>query len=412
MHLKYVDKRMVRRMANTRDAVDTIKGYYYQFNYSILCILDRNDDSEITIEGIEDVDVASGDEKVAIQCKYYSKTEYNHSVIAKPVRLMFEDYMERTTKNSYISYKLYGTYESGQSKLVLPLTVDFVKQKFFTYSEKKKRHVLHDELHATDKQIEDFISRLEIDVQAQKYETLEKSVIDGISILFSCSKVESELYYYNNALRVIKELATSSNEDNRKIRKREFVSRIDNKKMLFDNWYLQFRGLNEFCNRIKSEYFTKINIAPSDRYFLIECDGLIDDVDVVRLISKISKNWSKLSKNTPKPFCPYVLLHGIDFDRLIAIKKRLSMQGIVLCDGYDYLGAEFNPESLIKTPDYRNEIHVKIVNELSQIEEALEVQKRKKEIYQFYLSEPFFETNKSALYNIQIPTTESILKMI
>ena len=58
-------------MSRKRDAVDTIKGYYYQFNYSIQCILNGNDDDEFTVEGIEDVDAASGDETLAIQCKYY-----------------------------------------------------------------------------------------------------------------------------------------------------------------------------------------------------------------------------------------------------------------------------------------------------------------------------------------------------
>lgn len=399
-------------MASTREAVDTIKGYYYQFNYSILCILDGSDDDKITIEGIEDVDVASGDDIIAIQCKYYSKTEYNHSVIAKPVRFMFKDYMERTINNKYISYKLYGTFESGKSKLVLPLSVGFVKEKFFTYTEKGKKHVLHNELKVTDEQIEDFISKLVIDVKAEEYESLEKKVFDRICRLFSCSKVEAELYYYNNALRVVKELATSGNAAERMISKREFINRINNKKMLFDSWYLQFRGFNEFCNKIRSEYFTKINISPLDRYFLIECDEVIEDNDIVKLISKISKNWSKLSKKTPKPFCPYVLLYGIDSNRLVIIKNKLSKQGIVLCDGYDYLGAEFNPESINRTPDYRNGIKIKIVNELSYVEDILRVQRKEKEIYQFYLSEPFFETDIGTLCNIQIPTTDSIIKMI
>lgn len=53
------------------DAVDTIRGYYYQISYSILCILAGNEDDEVIVEDIEDVDAASGDEKVAIQCKYF-----------------------------------------------------------------------------------------------------------------------------------------------------------------------------------------------------------------------------------------------------------------------------------------------------------------------------------------------------
>ncbi len=403
-------------MASTRDAVDTIRGYYYQFNYSILSILDGKEDDVVTVEGIEDVDVASGDDTVAVQCKYYSKTEYNHSVIAKPIRFMFKDFMQRSEKGNYISYKLYGTYKSGQSKLEMPLKVKFVKEKFFTYTEtlkgEKISHELHQELGVTDKQIEEFINRLVIDIHAQSYESLEETVIGKIASLFSCDKIEAELYYYNNALRAVKELATSEEEERRKISKRAFVSRINNKKMLFDSWYLQFRGVNEFCKKIKSEFFSNYNVTPMERYFLIECDEKIDDSDVIKLIGRISKNWSKLSRKEPKPFCPYVALYGMSPDRLITIKRKLSKQGVALCDGYDFLGAEFSPESLSKTPDHQNGIKVKVVSELSHIEPTLQIQKGEKEIYQFYLKKPYFQTSWGRLCNIQVLSTESIIKMI
>ena len=399
-------------MSRKRDAVDTIKGYYYQFNYSIQCILNGNDDDEFTVEGIEDVDAASGDETLAIQCKYYSKSEYNHSVIAKPVRFMFKDYMERTVTGDYISYKLYGTYKSGQSKLTLPLTAQFLKEKFFSFTENKVKHELHTELDASDAQIEDFISKLTININAESYESLEKSVIDKLTFMFHCRKAETEFFYYNNALRIVKELATSENVTERRISKRDFIARIDNKKMLFDSWYLQFRGINEVCKRVKSEYFTKYNVTPIERYFLIECDELIDDSDIVKMVGKISKNWSKLSSKEPKPFCPYVLLYSISDERLISIKKKMINQGLVLCDGYDFLGADFNPESINRVPDYRNGIKIKMVNELAFVETILNIQRRTKEIYQFYLTEPFFETDKGILFNIQIPSTECVAKMI
>ena len=121
--------------------------------------------------------------------------------------------------------------------------------------------------------------------------------------MFHCRKAETEFFYYNNALRIVKELATSENVTERRISKRDFIARIDNKKMLFDSWYLQFRGINEVCKRVKSEYFTKYNVTPIERYFLIECDELIDDSDIVKMVGKISKNWSKLSSKEPKPFC-------------------------------------------------------------------------------------------------------------
>lgn len=57
---------------NTRDAVDTIRGYYYQFDYYILNILNQNiEDNKVYIECIEDIDIETANDKTAIQCKYY-----------------------------------------------------------------------------------------------------------------------------------------------------------------------------------------------------------------------------------------------------------------------------------------------------------------------------------------------------
>lgn len=78
-----------------RNAVNTIKGYFYQFDYSILRILELdNSDDSITVEHIEDIDVKTANETTAIQCKYYEKTEYNHSTIAKPIRFMLLNFIK------------------------------------------------------------------------------------------------------------------------------------------------------------------------------------------------------------------------------------------------------------------------------------------------------------------------------
>lgn len=116
-------------MARGRDAVDTITGYYYQFDYYILQLIGlSNDNDTVTIEGIEDVDISDENELIAVQCKYYAKTEYNHSVIAKPIRLMLKDYVSRTPQKKNIRYKLYGKYQSGHDKYPGTLNVDFAKK--------------------------------------------------------------------------------------------------------------------------------------------------------------------------------------------------------------------------------------------------------------------------------------------
>ena len=92
-----------------RTAIDTIKGYFYQFDYAIIKLLELSIETDtIIVEGIEDVDINTATEETAIQCKYYANTEYNHSVIAKPIRLMLDHYKEviNGTKKR-INYKLY-----------------------------------------------------------------------------------------------------------------------------------------------------------------------------------------------------------------------------------------------------------------------------------------------------------------
>ncbi|KJP91455.1 hypothetical protein VE16_22870, partial [Enterobacter hormaechei] len=116
-----------------RSAVDTIRGYCYQVDKTIIEIfsLPQMDDS-IDIECIEDIDVYNDGHLTAIQCKYYESTDYNHSVISKPIRLMLSHFKDNKEKGA--NYYLFGHYKSGQNKLTLPLKVDFFKSNFLIYT--------------------------------------------------------------------------------------------------------------------------------------------------------------------------------------------------------------------------------------------------------------------------------------
>ena len=99
-----------------REEVSTIRGYFYQFDYSILKVLElEHDDDTICIEGIEDVDISSEDSVTLHQCKCYEETEYNHSKIAPAVRWMLKHYSDNKTNN--YNYYIYGTFKKGQDKL-------------------------------------------------------------------------------------------------------------------------------------------------------------------------------------------------------------------------------------------------------------------------------------------------------
>lgn len=400
-------------MAKGRDAIDTITGYYYQFDFYILQLIGLlNDNDTITIEGIEDVDITDENELTAIQCKYYAKTEYNHSIIARPIRLMLKDYVNRVQQKKNIRYKLYGKYQSGHDKYPGTLSVDFAKESLFTYTEKKVVHALHNELNLTDTDIEDFLSKVDVDINAEDYAVQQRNVIKGLENVFHCSNFEAEYYYYNNALRMVKEIATKQDAKDRVMCKRVFLAKINSKKMLFDKWYLQFKGIREYCAEIKKQYFSPRNVSPYERFFLIECDFQIEDAKLLALIIKISKNWSKLSKREIRTFCPYIYLHGISKERLVILKKKLQQEDIRLWDGYDFLGADFSVDSIIRRATAENNIKLKIINKLEEIDNVLMNASGIKEIYHFYLSNPFYENSQNLCYGIQISSTEDIYMMI
>ncbi len=255
-----------------RTAIDTIKGYFYQFDYAIAMLLELGKDTEtIVVEGIEDIDISTATDETAIQCKYYAKTEYNHSVIAKPVRLMLDHYKEvlNGTKKR-INYKLYGYFQSGQTKLTLPINSTFLKDHFLTYTENKVKLYHHTKHSLTDPQLDDFISLLDIDILAIEYQAQISKISTLLMKQFSCKTFEAEHFFYNNALKVIKDIAVESDIAKRKISKSEFLTKIDFKRILFNEWFVTYKGEAKLFADLRSQYFTVLNISPFERFFIIE----------------------------------------------------------------------------------------------------------------------------------------------
>lgn len=378
-----------------RTAIDTIKGYFYQFDYGIVKLLELSQDNDtIIVEGIEDVDIKTATEETAIQCKYYAKTEYNHSVIAKPIKLMLNHYKEvKSGIKKRINYKLYGYFHSGHAKLTLPINSTFLKDHFLTYKEKNIKRHHHLELNLTDADLDDFISLLEIDISASEYQSQISKISTLLISHFGCTGFEAENFFYNNALKLIKDIAVESNIAKRKISKSEFLKRINYKRVLFNEWFITYKGEAKLFTELRAEYFTGLNTSPFERFFIIE----LSPTNYVRaelkdLILTISKKWSKLSKREPHPFCPYIYLHNIVPEELIDLKKELFLEDFIFIDGFDFSGSEFCPKSISKQANISNSIKLKILNKLEHIDLTIKEISKTKEIYQFYNSSSFFDT--------------------
>jgi len=401
-----------------RTAIDTIRGYYYQFDYTIVSLLNLpNNTDSIVVEGVEDIDIKTATEITAVQCKYYEKTEYNHSVIAEPIRLMLNHFKEvKEGKQSQLNYKLRGYYKSGQSKLGLPLNLQKLKDDFLTYSRTEKvsgkntrvKHFHHLELKLDDSDLLKFLTLLAIDIQAKEFEQQYNDIIQILKVEFNCSDFVADNYFYNSALKVIRNLSKDSNISNRRISKLDFLKAINNSQIIFNEWFIKIKGEKLHLTNLRKEYFSDLNILYKERFFLIDVSvGTFSRSDIKELLYFIIKKYTKII-NQPNPFCPYVYLHGISNNELVEIKKDLIEDGILLHDGFDFEGAIYNPNSILIKPNVFYQVKLKFINDISYLNPTLILTGRKSEIYQFYIQNRFFNLNNPSIKEIAIQISELI----
>lgn len=394
-----------------RTATDTIKGYFYQFDLAILTLLQLDDDSyEITVEGIEDVDVKNATEEIAIQCKYHAKTEYNHSAIAKPIRLMLNHFKQVLIgKKKKIKYLYFGHFKSGHERFPSSITLDFLKSSLLTYKKDKIEYKHYEDLKISDTELMSFLETLEIEINAKSYEEQLKEIFTSLKNQnnFNCDDFEAENFYYNNALKIISNLAKENDLVNRRITKKAFLTQINSKQVLFHKWFVQFKGKKKLLSDVRAKYFSDYNSSPFERFFLIEVNSSnYLRSDLKSIIHLISKKYSQLSKLNPDSFCPYIHIFGLPNSELVELKTELISENFKFKDGFDFNGSSFTPKSIIEKATFHNGIKIKIIDDLKHIESVFNEISKTKEIYHFYYDTPYFSTSNASIKHLQIQIEE------
>lgn len=363
-------------MSKPRSAISTIKGYFYQFDKSILEILDQSNETNIvTIEGIEDIDIENGDEIQFVQCKYYEETDFNNSIIKKPIQLMFRHYLKNRmeAQNKNFTYKLYGFYNKGHEKL-LQLTQETLKSYFLDFDNYtvidesgnlnyqikniKGKVIFEEPLQEDD--IEDFNKRLFVDIKADSYENQIEKIKSKIqNSLSDYSKEDVELIYFN-ALKIIKDLACEPVIKKRQISKKEFWDRIKTKEYYFEKWMSDLLEWEQYKKIIHKKYFPRVqNLSPSHRFFILDCQG--ENInDVKNVISEISTRYSRFVHQ----FSPFVYLYNTsNADFMTEIKAKLYDEGCYFKDGFPFKNSEFRFQEMLIKPDTYNKISLRILED-------------------------------------------------
>lgn len=394
---------------SNRSAVDTIRGYFYQFDLSILSILQLGAlEDSVEIECVEDIDIRTATEVTATQCKYYAKTEYNHSAIKDAVKHMLSHFKESLLgEKTEVSYSIKGYYASGQEKLDGGIDVNFLKEHFLTYSKgkgpSKVTHYHHIDLGLTEADLSKFLRRLTIDVRAKEFDEQYREVLDAIKKNVGGTSFSAEYFYYNSALAVIRELSIQSNPKDRTITKKEFLAKINTSNVLFNEWFIEKKGKKAHLAALRKEYFTELNVSPYERFFLVEIDPeSYVRSDLKNVIFRLTQKWAKLSAREPSPFCPYIYVHGVSSDELVALKTELYMENFKVIDGHDFQGASFSYSSIMQSATHGNGIKVKMLNTLPNIEETVTAIYKTRRIYQFYITNSYFDYDHPSVQHVKI----------
>lgn len=108
---------------SNRVADYAIQGFLYQFNKTLLAIVESSDEAEITVEGlIEDVDVHEPLSTTAIQCKYHEGQEsFTLGLLYKPILQMMNHF--RLHSSEPVEYRIYCYCPDKDGAPLMRLTV-------------------------------------------------------------------------------------------------------------------------------------------------------------------------------------------------------------------------------------------------------------------------------------------------
>lgn len=317
---------------SNRSANATILGYRYQFDYSIKQILEQTDNlSEIVLEGLEDIDILTQDITHLHQCKYYSGTEYNPSVIKDAIISMFNHF--QANKGGNFKYYLYGHFKKGADKF--SSDIEYLKNRILNIS-------------LNEDELKEFHSRLTINVNAEEFTQQEQSIIRLLSDYFPVYK-DAELIkslYLSNSRNII--IEKSSNKDNRNITKEQFIEQLKSSETIIRNNILLLDENNYIkIMRKNIKYLLTLpgttNKDPATRFIILDInDRELDTFGISNfneLLMKFHERFSSSEiRSQTEYFYPYFIFVKLTSEKIIELKQNLYLNNKFIMDGMQFNG--------------------------------------------------------------------------
>jgi len=335
----------------TREAFATIKGYYYQFDTSILKLLElQNDSDSIIVEGIEDIDINTENENTTIQCKYLSKPRFINSAVREPIILMLDHFINPNTPNN-LKYNLYAHFENetpGNEPII-----DLSKLKeILTYSEKKVEKHYEVEKGISNATLDAFLLQFKFTFGLEFF-AQQQIVIEKLRTKFNCTAFEADTLYYNNALRIVVDKAIQRNISQREISKTEFIQSIDCSKRLFNEWFIKLRSKKEYLRLIAQNLKSTRTLEPSRVKYIFIGKNILDadnsELPLFSFLESLIYKYYRLNSSL-RDSKPLTFILDCDNSTLLSLKSELIDSELLFNDGFEEIKFStqiFNKEPII-----------------------------------------------------------------
>jgi hypothetical protein len=322
---------------NVRSASASLLGYHYQLDKALIEILSCDaSDAEITVEGVEDIDVLSCGIYNAIQCKYLAAQKCIPSVLREPVQLMLLEFNKDTSR--LWTFRLYAHFGIAGSQPALDVPA---LKSMLTYTSDKVEHRFHEENHLTDDTLERFLRCFTI-IPGPSHEDQQRQVLRLVERMFGATPTEASNFLYPKALAVILRAATRSSQNERVVRPESFREEIRQASTsVISPWLIRALG-PERAYRFIRQSISGSGLFRSSTMRTIVMD--LDDSSEPGLVQVTFCDF--LAKLTDRSFkagvslrdaLPWTVVVNTTPDLLMTQKRYLLAKGIRFNDGYEHV---------------------------------------------------------------------------
>lgn len=339
-----------RPLNPARVATAAIRGYAYQFDKTVLEVLNAADGVTVTVEGCEDIDLWSADEGTAVQCKYHEAGKFSLAAIRKPLLLMLEAF----AGGEELDYRLYAHY-GGQKAGTVPsaLTVEELKESLTEQKRKPEAATIRHYDSFDDAKLAAFVERLTIETGPSLSEQRER-VAATLAESLGCSAEDVADLYYPNAFVSVMQMAMNPDCDQRTTTRSTFLTIINTRPVLFTRWHREFHGQARYVAAIRRRIAALGLLDPrTPRALVLGSDEVGSGCDAIQLtdlvvhVAALGFGPGRLRSAKPWSF-----LFDAPDDTLRELKVNLIRRGVVFNDGFESLefsASAFDRDVLVNT---------------------------------------------------------------